>query len=127
MNDLVVPTLEEILRVKAFLLSERRATRDYVDFAALARKAGEERTLAALGYLNLLYPVAAPQTIVTRFAEGCEAWPADFTAVDLKSYKGLIAPYNDWAFVRDICRQASRQLLKQELGGKLPQSLPADF
>src|SRR5438874_1990244 len=33
-NGLIIPSLPEMLRVKAFLLSERRATRDYVDVAA---------------------------------------------------------------------------------------------
>ncbi len=56
LRGLAVPTLDEILRIKAFLLSERRGTRDYVDFAALAEKAGEQRTLQAVGYLNQLYP-----------------------------------------------------------------------
>lgn len=125
-RGLVIPTLDEMLRVKAFLLSERRATRDYVDFAALSQKAGEEFTLVALAGLNLFYP-GGSQTTITRFAEACESLPADFTAVDLKNYKGLAAPFNNWRFVSDICRAASRKLLKQEMAGILPPSLPADF
>lgn len=126
-NGLVVPTLNEILRVKTFLLSERRATRDYVDFAALAQKAGEERTLSALAGLNFLYASTGSQSVVTRFAEACESLPADFAAVNLKNYKGLSAPFNDWDFVSNTCRSAGRQLLKHELDGKLPPSLPPNF
>jgi len=125
-HGLVIPTLDETLRVKAFLLSERRATRDYIDFAALAQKAGEEFTLVALAGLNLFYP-GGSQTTVTRFAEACESLPADFIAVDLRNYKGLAAPFNDWILVSETCRGAGRQLLKQELAGILPTSLPPDL
>lgn len=126
-RGLVVPTLAEALRVKAFLLSERRGTRDYIDFAALSQKAGTESTLAALDWLNLLYPASGSQSSVTRFAEACEATPTDFAAVDMRRYKGLIAPFDDWSFVRDLCQQAGRALLKRELSGELPQSLDANF
>ncbi len=124
---LVVPTLAETLRVKAFLLAERRATRDYLDFCALAKKAGEEATFSALAGLNLLYPISGSQTMVSRLAEACEGVPADFSAVDLENYKGLISPFNDWNFVSAVCRQTGRQLLKRELAGTLPQSLPSGF
>jgi hypothetical protein len=36
-EGLVIPTPAEMLRVKAFLLTERRATRDYVDLARISR------------------------------------------------------------------------------------------
>ncbi len=126
-RGLVVPTLSETLRVKAFLMAERRATRDYVDFAALAQKAGETRTFAALAFLNLLYPTTKNQTIITRFAESCEAVPIDFGAIDLKNYKGLIAPFDNWAFVSGICNDAGRQMLKLELSGSLKPSRPMNF
>jgi len=83
--------------------------------------------LAALEYLNLLYPTAGDQTAVTRFAEACAASPVDFRAVELKNYRGLIAPFNGWAFVSGLCRQVGQALLKLELTGRLPPSLPADF
>ena len=54
---LLVPTGAEMLRVKAFLLAERRATRDYVDVAAMVRLLGDPAALKALGYLNLVYPL----------------------------------------------------------------------
>lgn len=127
LQRLVVPTLDEILRVKAFLLSERRSVRDYVDFAALARKAGEVPTLAGLGYLNLLYPVTGSQTAVTRFAEACAADPVDLAAVSLWEYKGLQPPFDDWAFVRDTCREVGQQLLRQELTDRLSKELDAGF
>jgi hypothetical protein len=40
---------------RAFLLVERRATRDFPDVAALALKLGDHAALKAVGYLNAVY------------------------------------------------------------------------
>ena len=36
MEGLIIPTIQESMRIKAFLLGSRKATRDYVDVAALS-------------------------------------------------------------------------------------------
>ena len=48
MDGLLVPTAPEMLRIKAFLTAERRATRDYVDLAALVDHLGEGVAAARL-------------------------------------------------------------------------------
>lgn len=126
-ESLTVPTPAEMLRIKAFLLIERRSTRDYVDVAALARRLGESASLTALCFLNLLYPGGSPQTLISRFAEACESEPADRDAIPLPSYKGLKAPFTDGAFVAAACQRLGRALLKLELNNALPQSLGQDF
>jgi hypothetical protein len=124
---LIVPTPAEMLRIKAFLVAERRGTRDYLDLAALAGLLGEPDSLAALGLLNLLYPSDAPQTVVSRLAEACEAGPVDLAPTQLPLYKGLKAPFTDWAYVASACQRLARALLKFELGNALPTSLPGHF
>lgn len=52
----VVPTEAEMLRIKAVLNLKRNATRDYLDFVALAERLGDAGTFAALADLDLLYP-----------------------------------------------------------------------
>src|SRR6266508_2931703 len=116
-----------MLRVKAFLLTERRATRDYVDVAALSRHLGGPAALRALRVFNLVYGPRAPQTWASAFAEACEAEPADLGAVSLAAYKGLRAPFTDWAFVARECRKLGRRLLKEELSEALPSSLPSNW
>ncbi|MSU56582.1 MAG: hypothetical protein EXS35_00100 [Pedosphaera sp.] len=125
--ELVIPTAAEILRVKAFLMTERRATRDYVDVAALARHLGPEASPRALCVFNLVYGTRAPQTWVSAFAEACEAEPIDAAAVSLAAYKGLRAPFTDWRFVAAECRKLGRAILKLELDGALPSVLPANW
>ena len=126
-SELLVPTAAEMLRVKAFLLTERRATRDYVDVAALAHHLGNEAALRALRLLNVVYGPRAPQTWVSAFAEACEDDPLDLAEVPLAAYKGLQAPFTDWSFVAGECRTLGRTVLKMELGGLLPTTLPANW
>ena len=53
---LTVPTLAEMLRIKAVLILKRNATRDYLDFAALADRLGEEDAVMALSSFDSIYP-----------------------------------------------------------------------
>jgi hypothetical protein len=126
-RGLRVPTAAEMLRVKAFLLTERRATRDFLDVAALALHLGESGASEAAALLNLVYGPRTPQTWISAFAEACEGDPVDFGMVPLATYKGLQAPLTDWDFVITRCRQLGRTLLKHELSGALPSKLPLSF
>ena len=53
---LTVPTEAEILRIKGVLILRRNATRDYLDFAALADHMGREAFFHAIGRFDELYP-----------------------------------------------------------------------
>lgn len=119
-RELIVPTPEELLRVKAFLLAERRSTRDFVDVAALVERLGDEASLRALRTLNQLYPAIGALSPVSAFAESAEADPVDAHIVPLDRYKGLRAPFTAWPFVAERARNMSRRLLRLELAGDLP-------
>jgi hypothetical protein len=122
-RGLVVPTAEEMLRIKAYLLAERRMSRDYMDVAALADLLGRDHAREALRTLNVLYPAREAQSALTRLAEACETEPVDQADVDLAVYKGVRTPYNDWDHVIAICRSLSRWLLREELTGGLSPEL----
>jgi len=51
-----VPTKAEILRIKAWLIVQRNATRDFLDVAAIAASLTERELLAALAPMDRLYP-----------------------------------------------------------------------
>lgn len=119
-----IPTAAEMLRVKAFLLTERRATRDYVDVAALTLHLGMDAASEAATLLNLIYGPRTPLTWISVLAEACESEPADLAAFPLAAYKGLRAPLTDWSFVAAQCRDLGCVLLKRELSGGLPAALP---
>ncbi len=126
-SGLTVPAPAEMLRVKAFLLAERRVTRDYIDVAALAERLGDSAAMNALSFLNLLYPSREPQSAITRLAEACESEPVDLAAIPLATYKGLKRPFTGWPFVAATCQRLARALLKLELSDALPRSLEPDF
>lgn len=99
-GPIVVPTLEEMLRIKAWLVVSRNATRDYIDCVALADRLGFESAVPALERLDELYPqpsVTVTQQLVKQLAE---PRPYDFE-LDLRLYKGLHEPYTDWSVVRE--------------------------
>ena len=116
-EGLIIQTLEETLRVKAFLLAERRSTRDFVDLAALLNRLGDEASIRALQPLNRLYPAFGALSPISALAEAAEAEPGDLSLVPLDRYKGLRPPFTDWPFVRDEIRRLTRRLLRMELEG----------
>jgi len=126
-RGLAVPTAPETLRIKAFVLGERRALRDFVDVAALTDNLGVDRALTALRYLNAVYAPVPGLTWTSRFAEACEGDPVDLREVELSAYRGLRAPYTDWAYVAGRCRDLGRSLIKEELTMALPTSPDAGF
>ena len=51
-HEVLLPTLAETLRIKAFLCLERNATRDYLDVAALGSHMGIETAVDALWFMD---------------------------------------------------------------------------
>jgi hypothetical protein len=115
-RQLKVPTIEEMLRIKSFLVVERNATRDYLDVAALSHHLGLPRSAAALEPMNELYAEFAGEagsmltTVVTRLAAPD---PYDLTDVDLSEYKGITPPWNDWNAVVAQCRAVAAAVLSR--------------
>lgn len=103
---LTVPTLEEILRIKAFLLVERNATRDYLDVAALSRRLGLKRSAAALSNLGELYAEFAGEggdMLTSVLVKLAAPDPTDLAGVDLAEYKGIVPPWDKWPAVVEQC------------------------
>ena len=99
-----IPTIEEILRIKGVLILKRNATRDYVDFIALADRLGAERAAEALAPFDELYPQPSGQSALQQLlAQLSYALPYDLEKVDLANYKGLAEPWRDFQVVRRFC------------------------
>ena len=102
-----VPTRREILRIKAWFVVTRNATRDYLDVAAIAAKLGDAELLAALASLDRLYAQpgdsgAVRQQVMRQLAS---PRPFDLDRVKLAEYKGLVSQWRDWATVVAECRR----------------------
>jgi hypothetical protein len=113
-RKLRVPTIAEMLRIKAFLVVDRNATRDYLDVAALSHHLSIKNSAAALESMNDLYGEFSGEggdmltSLVTKLAAPD---PYDLTDVDLTEYKGIIEPWNDWTAVETQCRGLAQEIL----------------
>jgi hypothetical protein len=122
-RKLKLPTVEEMLRIKAFLTAERNATRDYLDVAALSHHIGLRKSARALDRMNELYAEFAGEggdmlsTVVVKLSNPD---PNDLTDIDLSEYKGIVAPWNDWRAVEAQCRSLALALLEEPAGSSSP-------
>ena len=101
LEGLRVPTLAEMARIKAWLLVTRHTTRDFLDTVVLFERLGEAGVENALAELDAIYEQPNGASPLAELAERLEAGrPGDLAQIDLHSYRGLIAPWNDWHHVR---------------------------
>jgi hypothetical protein len=99
-EGLRVPTLAEMARIKAWLLVTRYTVRDYLDTVVLFERLGEAGVRSALARLDEIYRQPSGASPLSELAERlAEAQPADRARIDLQSYRGLVAPWNDWDHV----------------------------
>jgi hypothetical protein len=114
-----VPTLAEMARIKAWLLATRFTTRDYLDAVVLFERLGEPGVRAALGRLDALYPQPGGASVLAEVVERLgSARPLDIAEIDLASYRGLQAPWNDWQHVTSRGRHWAQVLTDLLLGGQ---------
>jgi hypothetical protein len=110
-GEIAVPTLPEMLRIKAWLVVSRNKMRDYIDTAALSDKLGPEGALAAMQSFDNLYPqphVSARQQLMKQLSEPKPNDPD----TDLRIYKALRVPYDRWEYVRERCSELAVALLR---------------
>lgn len=110
-----VPTVAETLRIKAFLIVRRNQVRDYLDVAAVSARMGIEQAGRVLSGIEEFYadttkPGEAVATQLVRQLGNPR--PRDFSSVaQFARYKGLTAPWDNWAAVREQCRLLAAQLV----------------
>lgn len=102
--DIVVPTEEEVLRIKGALILKRNATRDYLDFVALATHMGDKRLAQALQPFDRLYPQESGESPLQQLqAQLANPLPHDLRISELPEYKNLDPRWHDWIAVKAAC------------------------
>lgn len=115
-RTLKIPTVEEMLRIKAFLVVERNATRDYLDVAALSHHIGTAKSVLALESMRQLYAEFAGEVgdiMISILVKLGMPDPYDLTDVDLNEYKGIIPPWNDWRAVERQCHSLATAMVRK--------------
>ena len=103
---LTLPTREVMLRVKSVLILKRNATRDYINFAAMAKNLGNGGTGHALVRFDELYPQSNGASALQQLANQlANPLPFDLDDTDLAEYKHLVKEYQDWNNIRQICSE----------------------
>ena len=101
---LTIPTEAEILRIKGVLILKRNATRDYLDFVALATHLEARSTGEALRSFDRLYPQESGESALQQLqAQLANPLPYDLDDADLSEYRDLAAEWRDWDKVKSAC------------------------
>lgn len=117
-----VPTIEECLRIKAYLVVQRNQTRDYLDVVALADRLGATVAASTLSSIDGYYRDRSEgddsvlTVVVQRLSEPA---PRDVRVTEqLASYKGLVERWHDWRAVVDDCRALADVIVEQGEGAR---------
>lgn len=109
-----VPTLAETLRVKAWLVLRRNATRDYLDVVALADRLGAAAAAVIVGMDDYYSDQLGPggQRVATQLVKQlAEPAPYDLSEVDLRHYRKLEERWRDWGRVVAAARALASDVL----------------
>ena len=111
---LIVPTEEELLRIKGVLILTRNATRDYLDFAALSERLAPDRVRKALDQFDELYPQASGESALQQLqVQLANPMPYDLDQTDLTEYRNLHPKWHDWNSVKRICGNVAIELFQR--------------
>jgi hypothetical protein len=111
-----VPTPDEILRIKGYLVVRRNQVRDYLDVAALSDRYGISHSAEVLSHIDIYYSDqrgSGPEGVATQLARQlADPRPADARTVEqLGRYKGLDPRWTDWGNVVDVCRRVAVEMV----------------
>lgn len=116
-QKLTVPTEAEILRIKGALILQRNATRDYLDFVALADRMGSEKVATALRHFDRLYPQPNGESALQQLQiQLANPMPYDLEEVKLAEYKNLDARWQDWQAVKTVCAHCATLIFDRIIG-----------
>jgi len=116
-EKITVPTEAEMLRIKGVLILKRNATRDYLDFVALADHLGSEKMVAALQTFDQLYPQPNEESAIQQLQiQLAQPLPYDLEELNLTEYKHLDPRWADWQNVKTLCIELATKIFDEIIG-----------
>lgn len=114
-DEITVPTVEEALRIKAFLIVRRNQTRDYLDLAALAEHLGIGAAAEVLVRIDEYYADQAESVdgIASQLVRQLsQPEPADRSVTEqLAEYRRLRARWHDWDSVCEVLGEVAVRMV----------------
>jgi hypothetical protein len=118
-QKLVVPTQAEILRIKGVLILKRNATRDYLDFVALASHMQRDEAETALRCFDELYPQKSGESALQQLQiQLSNPLPYDLDGMNLAEYKHLETRWQKWEAVKAGCMDCATTIFDRVIGAK---------
>lgn len=115
-KPLLVPTVAEILRIKAWLALSRNQTRDYLDIAAIADSIGLDEAAAVLGGIDDYYADVnrRPEAVATQLVRQlADPHPRDVeVTTQLASYKALNPRWHEWSTVKVVLADLAERMAR---------------
>lgn len=113
-RTITAPTIEESLRIKAYLIVQRNQVRDYLDVVALADRLGFDSAVGVLEHIDDYYADRSGghgsvlTALVLRLAKPA---PLDTDVIEeLPRYKGIIEQWQNWETVVEACQRLALAL-----------------
>lgn len=114
-GEVTVPTIEETLRIKAFLVVRRNQTRDYLDLAALSECMGNDHAAETLSQIDDYYgdQHGEGDGVASQLARQLSSpLPADKSAIgQLSSYRRLRRRWADWDPVTEVLADVAARMV----------------
>lgn len=114
-----VPTADETLRIKGFLIVRRNQTRDYLDVAALATSIDIPAAGAVLSRIDDYYADqhAGGRGVAAQVARQlADPRPKDASVTEqLDRYRNIASRWSDWDEVRRVCGEVAVRMFEQEV------------
>jgi len=103
-EQITLPSQPEILRIKGVLILKRNATRDYLDFVALADHMATSEVVKAMAPFDALYPQPNGESALQQLQiQLSNPMPYDLEENNLPEYKHLDPKWHQWATVKSAC------------------------
>jgi hypothetical protein len=110
-GPLIIPTLEELLRSKAFLLYSRNAARDFLDFAELSRLMPEQDVVRILAGIDACFAWEKQPSILLGVIKSLlHPEPADFDPAVFEAFRWLAPRLKTWPEIQSRCRSMGELL-----------------
>lgn len=115
---LAAPTIEEALRIKAFLALRRNKARDYLDIAALADRMGTEHGAQVLGEIDRYYAdqrAAGDEAVTSQVVRQLsDPRPNDLEALgELSRFKALQPRWSSWQAVVSVLAEVADHMVDE--------------
>ena len=115
---LIIPTLEERLRVKAFITYERSYTRDFVDFAELSCLLEPQQVMETLSTLDEKFQWEKQPSMILEITKALlRPAPHDRETHGFETLRLLHPKLKTWDEVAAQCHEIGRRLSIRIVGG----------